>query len=332
MSATLDHLRVFERGTHELLQPVDLEGLRAHNRTKPKALVDKRTTEAEAVSRYLHDGVYLGIELYGTVRCPMSIVREMIRQIRARKIGDLRVAGQGCLELELLVNTGAIVASDWTYTGLEVYGISPSWRRAVESGKVARVSEWSNAALAWRFKAAGMGVPFLPVRVMQGTDTLRCSSAMVIEDPYGPGKVTLVPALVLDLGVIHVHRADRYGNCQIDGVSGFAREMARASRRLIVSAEEIVDTEEIRRHPDRTVIPYFLVDAVVEAPFGSHPGEMAGRYVRDEPHVRGYYEAAKEEAQALAYMEAWIYDVPDHAAYLAKVGRGRLDELRLAGD
>ncbi len=326
-----DTLRVFERGTYDLLQPVDIEGFRAHNRKKPKALIDKQMTEHEAVERFLKDDIYLGIELYGTVRCPMSIVREMIRQIRTRDIGNLRIAGQGCYEQELLVNTGAIRASDWTYTGLEVYGISPSWRRAVEGGVVDRVCEWSNAALAWRFKAAGMGVPFLPVQVMMGTDTLRCSSAMVIENPYGEGKIALVPALIVDLGVIHVHRADKYGNCQIDGIAGFAREMARASRRLIVSAEEIVDTEEIRRHPDRTAIPYFLVDAVVHAPFGSHPGEMAGAYERDEPHIKGYYADAKDPDRALAYMEDWIYSVADHDAYLDKVTHDRLAALRLEG-
>jgi acyl CoA:acetate/3-ketoacid CoA transferase alpha subunit len=308
---------------------VDIEAFRAHNRARPRALIDKVTDEKDAVSRFFSSGQYLGIELYGTVRCPMSIVREMVRQIRDRDIRDLRVAGQGCFELELLVGTGAIKASDWTYTGLEVYGISPSWRRAVEGGTVETVCEWSNAAIAWRFKAAGMGVPFLPVQVMQGTDTLRWSSAVVVENPFGQGKVALVPALVVDLGVIHVHRADRYGNCQIDGISGFAREMARASRRLIVSAERIVDTEEIRAHPDRTAIPYFLVDAVVEAPFGSHPGEMAGLYVRDEPHIKGYYGDAKDPEEARRYVQEWIHDVPDHRAYLEKVGRDTLDALLL---
>ncbi len=329
----MDALRVFDRGEYDLLQPVDIEGLRAHNRAnKSKALVDKRMTEKEAVSRFFEDGQYLGIELYGTVRCPMSVVREVIRQIRDRNITNLRICGQGCFEQELLANTGAIKGSDWTYTGLEVYGISPSWRRAVESGAVERVCEWSNAAIAWRFKAAGMGVPFLPVQVMQGTDTLRCSSAMVIENPYGAGKVALVPALIVDLGLIHVSRADKYGNCQIDGISGFAREMSRASKRLIVSAEEIVDTDVIREHPDRTQIPYFLVDAVVEAPFGSHPGEMAGAYVRDEPHIKSYYQDAQDAEKAQTYMEKWIYAVPDHEQYLDLVGRDHLESLRLGRD
>ncbi len=88
------------------------------------------------------------------------------------------------------------------------------------------------------------------------------------------------------LGFIHVNRADIHGNCQIDGISGFAFEMSRACKNLIISAEEIVDTKEIREHPDRTIIPYYLVDAVVHAPYGSWPGEMAGMYERDEPHYK----------------------------------------------
>ena len=105
--------------------------------------------------------------------------------------------------------------------------------------------------------------------------------------------------------------------------------MSRASKRLIVSAEEIIDTDVIREHPDRTLIPYFLVDAVVEAPYGSHPGEMAGAYLRDEPHIKGYYTDAKDAEKAQAYMEKWIYAVPDHEAYLDLVGRDHLESLRL---
>jgi hypothetical protein len=137
----------------------------------------------------------------------------------------------------------------------------------------------------------------------------------------------LLPALILDVGLIHVHRADRYGDCQIEGISGFSFEMSRASKRLIVSAEEIVPTEEIRKYPDRTAIPYYLVDAVVHAPFGSHPGEMAYRYCRDEPEIKAWVEAAKTDEGARAYLQEWIYDLPDHRAYLEKVGQEQLDRL-----
>ncbi|MBN1661482.1 MAG: CoA transferase subunit A [Anaerolineae bacterium] len=316
-------MNVIESGIGEMIQPPDLDGFREWNRTKSRKLVDKLMTEAEAVSRFVYDGCYIGTELYGTVRAPMTLVREVIHQ----GIKDLRVAGQGVTELDLWLASSIVKTLDITYIGLEVYGVSNALRREVESGRVEKVVEWSNGGITWRFKATSMGVPFLPVRSMIGTDTLRYSSAKVVECPFTGMKLALLPALILDVGLIHVHRADRYGNAQIEGISGFSHEMARASKRLIISAEEIVPTEEIRKYPDRTVIPYYLVDAVVHAPYGSHPGEMAYMYCRDEPEIKAWVEAAATDEGARAYMQEWIHDLPDHQAYLDKVGQERLAAL-----
>jgi acyl CoA:acetate/3-ketoacid CoA transferase alpha subunit len=312
-------------GASDLLQPIDMEAFRAWNREKPKGLVDKRMSEKQAVRRFIRGGDYIGVELYGSVRCPMSLVREVVRQ----NIGDLRIAGQGVLEADLLLAAGLVKAIDITYIGLEVYGVSNCLRREVESGRVERCVEWSNAALAWRFKAAAMGVPFIPVRSMLGSDTLRYSAAKVMDCPFTGQPICLLPALVLDVGLIHVHRADMYGNAQIDGISGFAAEMARACRRLIISAEEIVPCEILRQSPDRTLIPYYLVDAVVEAQFGSHPGEMCYRYRRDEPEIKRWVEVSCQPETTLQYLEKTIYDVEDHAAYLALYGDQHLDQLRI---
>ena len=317
-------MNVIETGRGELIQPPDLNAFREWNRTqKTRKLVDKLMTEEEAVRQFVYDGCYIGTELYGTVRCPMTLVREVLRQ----GVKDLRVAGQGVTELDLWLAAGIVKTLDITYIGLEVYGVSSALRREVESGRVEKVVEWSNGGITWRFKATAMGVPFLPVRAMLGTDTLKYSAAKVVECPFTGQKLALLPALILDVGLIHVHRADRHGNCQIEGISGFSLEMSRAAKRLIVSAEEIVPTEEIRKHPDRTAIPYYLVDAVVHAPFGSHPGEMAYRYCRDEPEIKAWVDASRTEEAAKAYLQEWIYDLPDHRAYLDKVGQERLDRL-----
>ena len=320
-------LKILEEGVGDLLTPIDLEAFRAHNRAKEKGLVDKRMSEKEAIRRFVDEGDYVGVELYGTVRCPMSLTRELIRG----GYRSLRGVGQGVYESDLFAAAGSFKAMDWTYIGLEVYGVSSNLRRAVESGYVENIVEWSNAALAWRFKAAAMGVPFLPTRSMLGTDTLKYSAAKVVECPFTGEPICLLPALILDVGMIHVNRADKHGNCQIDGISGFAAEMACASRRVIVSAEEIVDTEAIRRAPDRTIIPWYVVDAVVEAPFGSHPGEMGGMYERDEEHIRSYFESTKDVEKVKAYLDKWVYGVETHEAYLDLVGRERLDELRIKG-
>lgn len=317
-------MKVLEQGLAPLLQPVDLEEFRAANRAKPKGMVDKRMSEADAVRTLIHPGDYIGTELYGSVRCPMSLTREIVRQ----GIGGLRLAGQGVLEADLLLAASLVKALDITYIGLEVYGVSNALRREVESGRVERCVEWSNAALAWRFKAAAMGVPFLPVRSMLGSDTLKYSAAKVVECPFTGAPLCLLPALILDVGLIHVHRADAYGNAQIDGITGFAAEMARASKRLIISTEEIVPTEQIRAAPEKTIIPYYLVDAVVEAPFGSHPGEMCYRYERDEPAIKEWVEASADADLAAAYLKRTIHDLPDHRAYLDLIGAERLSELQ----
>ncbi len=318
-------MQVLEEGISELIQPVDMEAFREWNRSKKsRRLEDKLMSEHEAIEKYVHDGSYLGTELYGTVRCPMSLAREVVRQ----RPTNLRVAGQGVLELDLWLAAGLIEAIDITYIGLEVYGISSALRREVESGRVKRTAEWSNAAISWRLKAAALGVPFIPIRSMLGTDTLKYSSAKVAEDPFTGQKVCLIPALVLDVGLIHVHRADRYGNAQIDGISGFAFELARASKRLIISAEEIIDTEEIRRYPDRTIIPYYLVDAVVHAPFGAHPGEMPFYYGRDEDEIRAWVEASRTMDSAIEYMDTYVCGTQSHEGYLDLIGQKKLTELR----
>jgi acyl CoA:acetate/3-ketoacid CoA transferase alpha subunit len=320
-------MEVILSGSGKLIQPPDINAFREWNRQKPKGLIDKRMSEVEAVSQFIKDGDYIGTELYGTVRAPMSLVSEIVRQ----GVKDLRVAGQGVLELDMLLAASQIKELDFTYIGLEVYGVSNCLRREVESGRVKTVVEWSNAAITWRFKATAIGVPFIPTRSMLGTDTFNYSAAKVVECPFTGDPICLIPALILDVGLIHVHRADKYGNAQIDGISGFSAEVARASKRLIISAEEIVDTEEIRQAPDRTIIPYYLVDAVVSAPFGSHPGEMCYMYKRDEPQIREWVEASKEPETTQAYLDKYIYDVNDHQEYLELIGREQLLQLRTGG-
>ena len=321
-------MEIIQSGIGELIRPPDLDAFREWNRQKPKALVDKRMSEAEAVSRFIHDGDYIGTELYGTVRCPMSLVNEVVRQGKK----DLLVAGQGVLELDMLLAAGLVKKMDITYIGLEVYGVSNCLRREVESGRVETCVEWSNAAFAGRFKAAAMGVPFIPLRSMLGTDTMKYSAAKVVADPFSGQPICLIPALILDVGLIHVHRADRYGNAQVDGISGFAAEMARACKSLIVSTEEIIDNEEIRHHPDRTIIPYYLVDAVVEAPFASHPGEMCYVHRRDEDQIREWVKAAETPETTQQYLDQYIYGVKNHQEYLERIGWERLNSLRLRRD
>ena len=174
-----------------------------------------------------------------------------------------------------------------------------------------------------------MGIPFIPARVMLGTDTIARSAAVVITCPYSGIPLVALPALSPDVALIHVHRADAYGNCQIDGITVADKELARAAKRVIVTCERLVPTDEIRGHPDRTRIPWYVVDAVIEVPFGSYPGNMAGEYFSDEAHLREWMEADNDEASISAFVDRYIRGTADFGEYLALCGGlARLQELR----
>jgi len=209
--------------------------------------------------------------------------------------------------------------------GLEARGLSRSGRQLFESGAL-EATEWTNAALAWRYKAAAMGIPFLPARVMLGTDTGARSAAVEIKCPYTGVPLVALPALFPDVALIHVHRADVHGNCQIDGISVSDADVARAAKRVIVTAEEIIANDDIRREPTRTIIPYWCVDAVIEVPFGSYPGNMAYRYFSDEEHLREWMQAEQSEETLSAFLQKYIYGVKDFNEYLGL--RGGLERMR----
>jgi hypothetical protein len=190
--------------------------------------------------------------------------------------------------------------------------------------------EWSNGALAYRTLAGSLGVPYLPMRYLGGTDTFGQSGAMLTEDPYTGKPLTIVPALNPDVALIHAHQADMYGNTRVLGAGVSPVELAMASKKVIVSAEEIVDPIEIRKQPQRTTIPYFFVDAVVHAPFGSYPGSVQGLYSADlEQWIA--FAAAGAMNKTDEYLDKWVFSVADHQEMLDKnVGAEKLQALRAA--
>ncbi|MEM3550285.1 MAG: CoA-transferase, partial [Candidatus Bathyarchaeia archaeon] len=233
-------------------------------------------------------------------------------------------------DVDILVSSGCVDKVEVAYCfGHELRGLSAASRRAVESGRVKVAAEISNAGFQWRFKAAAMGLPFIPTRVMLGTDTLKYSSAKIVKDPFSGKPICLLPACYPDVVFIHVHRCDKYGNSQIDGITIEDFELARAARRLIITTEEIINEERIRNEPWRTVIPYFLVDAVVEVPYGSHPGNMPCLYYSDEEHMAEWLRLSKTDEGVKSYFEKYVYGVEDFEEYLALVGGVRkLNHLR----
>jgi acyl CoA:acetate/3-ketoacid CoA transferase alpha subunit len=296
----------------------DVDDIREWMRdNKSRALVDKVMTEQEAVSKFVHDGDYLSYDLSSMVRGPMSLEREIIRQ----GIKDLWLAAKfTLLETTILVAAGCCNKIDVGFIGL-----GRTLSDAVVNREIETI-EWSNGTLTLRHKAGAMGVPFLPTRALLGTDTLKKSAAKVVTDPFTEKRICLVPAVNPDVAVIHVNQCDKYGNARIFGPSVSPLETAQASKRVILSTEEIIDTEEIRKHPGMTTIPYFLVNAVVNAPFGCHPGTTPGLYQCDQENLAEFFGCANKE-EMNAYLQKYVYGVKNHEEYLEIIGKEKLDRL-----
>jgi glutaconate CoA-transferase, subunit A len=320
------------RGDGTLFADPSADRAREFFASKPRALADKVTTVAEAVRALVRDGDYLAIGGFGCARIPTAVAHEIVRQRRQ----DLRFAGHTAThDFQILCagnRTGrgrTIAAVDCAYAlGMEARGLSPHARRVVESGDV-QYTEWTNYALAVRLRAAAMGVPYLPARTMLGTDTFRRSAACEVVCPFTGERLAALPALYPDVAAIHVHEADRYGNCRIRGTTVADLDLARAARRLIVTCERLIPNDDIRADPTRTVIPFFCVDAVCEVPYGSYPGNMPYEYFSDEDHVRAWMEAEEDETRHREFLDKYLFGVRDFNEYLLRCGGvPRLQELR----
>jgi glutaconate CoA-transferase subunit A len=190
-------------------------------------------------------------------------------------------------------------------------------REFVEGGRVV-FEEWSHLGLGLRFRAAAMGLPFLPSLTMLGSDLMGVGGSKTIACPYTGETLHAVPALFPDVALLHVHRADRFGNCQIDGYPHMDADLALAASTVLVTAEEIVSEDEIRRYPERTVIPAFAVDALVHVPSGAYPHECYGLYDADTEHFGVYVDGIRDHgATGVArYLDRYVYGPATHGEYL----------------
>jgi glutaconate CoA-transferase subunit A len=231
-------------------------------------------------------------------------------------------------EGEWAMVAGAVgkVVTSWMGIGLP-WGLSRIQREFVEAGRV-EFEEWSHLGLGLRYRAAAMGVPFLPSLTMLGSGLMGVGGSRTVECPYTGQTLHAVPALFPDVALIHVQKADRLGNCRIDGYPHMDGDIARAAATVLVTAEEIVSEDEIRRHPDRTVIPGFLVDALAHVPYGAYPHECYAAYDAEPDHFTAYVEGirARGAAGVADYLERYVYAPATHADYLALFGEGRRAE------
>jgi len=218
------------------------------------------------------------------------------------------------------------------FYAIEGIGLAPNIQRRVREGKI-EFEDYSNLAMALRFLGGALGVPFMPLKSMLGTDLIaksrfRSKKAHIMNCPFTDEKVVLVPSVRPDFSIIHASRVDKEGNVQIDGIRGEDVEGGRAGKKVIVMAEEIVDTDLIRSQPDQTVIPNIYVHHVIECPWGSYPMMVYNYYDYDMEHVRQYYEQCKTEEGWQRYCEEHVTSVESHYEYLQKIGIERLMRLR----
>lgn len=304
-------------GSNELFTDPDPDAAREFFRTKSRAMVNKVTTAREAVSTLLKDGDYLAIGGFGANRIPTAVLHEICRQGKK----NLAFAGHTSThDLQILLGGECIDRLDIAYIiGLEARGLSPNARRAVESGRI-KLTEWTNATLSWRIKAAAMGLSFIPARNIMGTDTFTYGASKEILCPFTGKKYAAHPALYPDFAAIHVHECDVYGNARVYGASVSDQDLAKASKRVVLTTERIIHNEEIRRAPHTTFIPFWCVDAVVEVPYGSYPGNMPYEYFSDEEYFRQWLSIEKDPVEFKKFFKRQIMETADFNEYLGLNG------------
>jgi len=304
------------------VKPGDFVEARRRLEEKPRTSGDKLTTLMDAVGRVMdRDHVAIGGCLFS--RTPLALLMELLRQ---RKRGLTISRNLMCYEGEWFMAAGAVetIVTSWFGIGLP-WGLSKIMREKVEGGQV-RFEEWSHLGLGLRYRAAAMGVPFLPTLTMLGSDLMGVTQTKTMSCPFTGETLCLVPALFPDVALLHVHRADRLGNCVIDGYPHMDADIAGAATTVLVTAEKIISEEEVRRYPDRTVIPGFVVDALVEVPYGAFPHECYGLYEADFTHFDTYVAEIKSKGiRAIEeYLDRYVHGAPSHQEYLALFGEERL--------
>ncbi len=305
----------------------DLKAVRSRIERKDKSIRPKIISLQDAVQQFIQSGSHVAVGGCLYSRTPTAIIHEIIRQKRADLTTSRSLTG---MEADLLLAASALrkVVTSWWSIGY-AWGISGMMRKYVQEGKV-EFEEWSHLALGLRYRAAAMGTSFLPTFSMLGTDLERTNKVEKIVCPYTGEKMLLVPALYPDVGLIHAQRADKFGNVEIDGFHFMDEDIARASGQVIVTVEEIVDSEHFRNQPDRTIIPFFCVDAVVEVPYGAYPSECWNRYDADFSHFSDFSQATNEKGVdgANEYLSKYVYGSNSFQNFLDMIGTGRLQELR----
>jgi glutaconate CoA-transferase subunit A len=294
--------------------------LRTDTLVRDRGLREKVMSLEEA-AKLVEDGEHIGIGGCTMSRTPIAMIWALIR---ARKNNLVVSRSITSTEGDLLLASGVSkhIITSWFSQGI-VWGVSKVMRHYTEN-KLARFDEWSHMSIGLRYRAGAMGVPFMPSRSMVGSDVgKRVGDEMkTLACPFTGEQVTLLPALNPDVALIHVQRCDAYGNAQLDGLQFMDIDMAMAAKRVILTTERIVSNNQIRRTPDQTRIPFFTVDAVVEAPIGCAPHECYGIYEPFFSALDDYAERISKDPDkgCKQYLEEYYYEPKSWTDYLSKIG------------
>jgi len=291
-----------------------------------KKKTDKRMSLNDAVKTFLNDGDAVVFSGMGGAQC-VAHTYEIIRQ----KIGNLTLIGDSpCEAGDMLMGAGLVKRAEIAWCGYAIAGLAYNYRRIVEK-KIPfemELEEYSNFGTGLRLLAGAMNVPFLPTRSFLGSDLMKHNKNIrQMVDPYSGELVAVVPAAHPDVALVHCTHADRKGNAQAFGFSANLENAARAAKHTIVTCERIVSTDVIRKAPNQTIIPGYVVDAVVELPFACHPWNFPYEYAYDIPFHAVQMEAFKTREGFLQWLEEWCLEPGSPEGYLNKVGYDRLCKL-----
>ena len=289
---------------------------------------EKLTSIVEAAG-LIRDGDVVALQNMATQAAPMALVREMIRQ-QKRSIGLVVLVGG--IAVDWLAASGVIDRLIGAAVTMEQFGLCQQYRAAVEAGRI-RVEELSETLLNARLGAGARKLPFLPSRGAIGSDLIAQDpdNLRLLDDPFGGRPVVACRALVPDVALVHAHRADRFGNIQYEPTAMWPdlAIMPHAARCVLVTAEEIVDSDILRRHPERTILPGFMVDAVAHVPSGAHPTSFFPAYSYDARFHQAWSEISRDDGQAAAFLQRFVHAPVSQADYLeAAGGAGMLERIR----
>ncbi len=286
--------------------------------------MNKLTSLPEAISRHIQDGDILYAAGF-THLIPFAAGHEIIRQ-RKRDLTLARATPD--LIYDQMVAAGCAKKVIFSYMGNPGVGSLRIVRGAIERGEL-EWEEYSHFGMISRLQAGASGLPFMPMMPTAATGLEQANPSIKrVRDPYSDKELIAVPALVPDLAIIHVQRADINGNAHLWGIIGEQKEAAFAAKKVIVTAEEIVDETIIRSDPNRTLIPGFIVDAVCHVPHACHPSYAQGYYDRDNAFYMAWDKVSRSKESVESWLDEWVYGTKDHAEYWQKLGAEKHKQLK----